>query len=1223
MTDECRDLSDDDLDKEFELTDEQRAALEFNDNIAITAGAGTGKTTTLTERYLRILEETDVGPESIVTITFTNDAANEMLERIRAAVADRLADATGERYERWRTIKDDLENGYVHTIHGFCSRILREHVVDAPVTPEFEVYDETDAKALAGDVVRDIVDEKLADGDNDVELLARLWRRSTLEDVLVGLMGKRPESEVWLDRWRDADTDDYMEYIWTTVHPISPEFASEVFGDDDARQAFEEFRALRDEGIVDDVDPNDDDGSEKVREVSRLLDEYRPLAGDASARDQQQFLDTFCDLMTTNDGTRHGHDWWYWGSGSRWSGAGRDAEQARLEDAVETLFDVVDPETLDFGVARDETAAHYVLALASTFDEVLAAYERRKTRQNVVDYDDLIETTIAFLEDAPAVRERLRNQFEYVMVDEVQDTDPRQWTLVKLLTSGDSEDYDAQNVFLVGDEKQSIYRFRGADVTTFADARAELDEANPDSVATSRELSGNFRTTNETLAFANDLFQRLFEPMDGDAHKPYEARPQDLTAERETGQAVEGTCEYLFVPDDDYPELHGQRYLEETPRFIEPGEREAYAVAARLTGLFADPPCVYDDEAEKYREARPEDVAILLRSRTRLKAYERALDEYDIPYTVVSGTGFYDTPEVTALLNLLRVLADPTDERALFGVLRSPLFGIPDDDIARLRIADDELWTALADADGALGDAYQCIQQWRRFAGTHPDGDERGVTHWGTLLSRVIDDTGFLASIAGDERPRQATVNVNRLREQIRTWEEAGTKTATELVSRIEDRRELESHADEATIPEDTDGVEIRTVHSAKGLEFPIVAVPELGTDFNFQADVGDDGKVYLDEFDLSDSGTREPLLGIKSPSETEAFVAEDTLVRRVTRERMKGHDRAELKRLLYVAVTRARDHLLLSGVHELEDEDGAYALAEPSDADDANCWRDWTQPVIVDEEETIPALLDSGAWNAALPRSEYRVLRPERPVDDWREATGSDELSLTVDIPDIESRDRQAVVTASDYADIAADESGHGHKADREDDRDWNEVDDLHPGTLGTIVHRICERRPDRGRWEQFARDVAEREGETLAEDDFDRIVAYADRSLRFIEKYERDLEVVSAHDEFPVAARFDDVRVVGDIDRLVETPDAFHVIDYKTNDTTNQTVEELANYYWPQLRAYATALHQADPEKNVCLTLYFTDADEDRTLRLTPAGLEETADELHERLRNHASAS
>jgi ATP-dependent helicase/nuclease subunit A len=1197
---------------DFCLTEEQADALELDHNVAITAGAGTGKTTALTERYLHILDgHPEIGPEEIVTITFTNDAANDLQDRIRDAVGDRLFDADDASYDRWRTVKDDLDDGYIHTIHGFCARLLREHVVDAEVTPEFEVYDETDAAVLAREIIRDELEDRLAADDDDVSRLARLWNRGTLGDILVGLVQQRPESDDWADRWHDETPADYLDHIWDDIHPISPSFAERVFGRDDVREAFRAVRALEADGLLHDIRPSDDDGADTVDTVTALLDEHAPLDDDAPTRSRQRFLDHLCVYLTTNDGTRDGRGWKYWGSSGRWSDAGREPEQDQLEDAVETLFEAVDPGSLEFGVEADRGSAHYVLALARLYHSIRDAYETAKDRQNVLDYNDLVETTIGFLEETPTVRERLRERFAYVMVDEVQDTDPRQWELVKLLTSSDSAEFDARNVFLVGDEKQSIYRFRGADITSFAGARRELAAANPDGVTTNRELSGNFRTVEETLAFVNDLFDgdRVFDAL-GDTHEPFEARPQELTAERDEGTDVTGTCEYLVVPDDDHDELHAPGYLEETPRFTESGEREAYAVATRLTRLFADPPEVYDEDDEEVRPARPEDATILLRSRTRLKTYERALDAFDVPYTVVSGTGYYDMPEITALLNLLRVLENPRDEIALYGVLRSPLFGIPDDELAQLRLVDEDLWTALGDVGEALGnddlaDAYDCLQRWRRLAGTHPEISAESTTPWGTLFSRIIDETGFLAAVAGDEHARKAAVNVNRFREQVRRWEEAGVKTVAELRSRLELRQDVETHADEATIPEDVDGVQIRTIHSAKGLEFPIVVVPELGTQFNFGTDVDDAGKVLFDELDLGGEADRESVVGLKSPTPDNAFAEEQTLARRVLRDRVRQHERAELKRLLYVATTRTRDHLLLSGVHEFEEEDDGYRLADPNEPEEANCWRDWAQPKLLDPDATPRQLATGNLVRESLDRSDYWIRRPQPPINDWQSAEDHEGPSLAIDIPSPPEHERLIVVTATDYASALTGDH-EMYPEDGVNDERIASGGGLSPTTLGDIVHRICETRLDQSVWEQFARDVAHREGETPNRNDLDRIEIYADRALAFLESYEAKLDVESVHEELSVAARFDAARIVGNIDHLVVTPDAFHVVDYKTNDLTDQSIEDLANHYWPQLEAYAVALHQSIPTRNVELTLYFTDAAEPRTRTFVPDNLD-----------------
>jgi ATP-dependent helicase/nuclease subunit A len=194
--------------EEIQLTEEQEDALVQGRNVAITAGAGTGKTTTLTERYVTILAENpSLTPENIVTITFTRKAAAELTERVREEVYDRLESVDSpEVYHRWRNVLDDLEDGYVHTIHAFCTRLLRERAVEAPVPLGFDVLDEDGAATLQREVVTEFLERN--QDDDDVELLAQLWSRDQLVDVLTGLLDERPQSESVLKEWRDAEVDD-------------------------------------------------------------------------------------------------------------------------------------------------------------------------------------------------------------------------------------------------------------------------------------------------------------------------------------------------------------------------------------------------------------------------------------------------------------------------------------------------------------------------------------------------------------------------------------------------------------------------------------------------------------------------------------------------------------------------------------------------------------------------------------------------------------------------------------------------------------------------------------------------------------------------------------------------------------------------------------------------------------------------------------------------------
>ncbi|MDR5673623.1 UvrD-helicase domain-containing protein [Halalkaliarchaeum sp. AArc-GB] len=1212
----------DEDEEELSPTTEQEEALELDQNIAITAGAGTGKTTTLTLRYLEMLEsDPGIGPENIATITFTNDAANEMQERIREEVAERLSEAPESDeydYSRWRSIKDELENGYIHTIHGFCSRLLREYVVEAPVQPEFDTLDEADSKVLMQEVVRETIDARWG-ANEDIRRLARLWNRDSLEQVLVGLLESRPRSTEWATRWEGSTVDEYLDHIWSTFYPIDRGTAEELLKEESVQEALHTICGLHDEEL--EIDP-DDKGMQFMQDVTRVVRDTGVHTNDAEGYHWQRALDSLCDHLTSNSGERYTgrQRFRYRGSKSNWSA--HEEEQEQLDAAVSALLDGLNPEERDFigGLDTEWNSSHYVLSLARLYSTVLDEYRQTKSEQNALDYHDLIQTCIDFLNADDRLCEQVQSQFEYVMVDEMQDTDLLQWELIKLLTAGDTDDFDAQNVFLVGDEKQSIYRFRGADVTTFGSAREDLAAANPDDVETTKQLRGNFRTIQETREFLNALFDEVFEPMD-DEYRDYEAKPQALTDERRQGRDVTGSVEYLLVPDEDVPELHDTDYLNQTPRFAGHGEREAHALASRLTSFLDDPPEIYDDDEECLRPAKPEDITILLRARTRLKEHERALDECGIPYTVVSGTGFWDAPEITGLVNLFTFFENPEDDIALYGVLRSPLFGFPDEDLARLHSEDQPLWAALQTAEDDLGDAARLLDEWRQIAAVTDDVTADTTVPWGTLLSRIIDDTGFIASVGADERPRQAAVNINKFREQVRAWEEGGVKTVSELLTRIDRRKEIESHADEATIPEDADGVQIRTIHSAKGLEFPIVAIPEVGTEFNFQGDVDDYGKVYLDELDVGD-GESEPVLGLKAPSADDPYEHQNTLARTRLQEEVRMQERAELKRLLYVAATRTRDHLLFSGVHSIDaDEEDGLGLGDPNDAADARYWRDWLQPILLEDEDGdaghILSQLSVGAEHTTtISGSEYTVRVPTAPVHDWDASAATERDYPQIDIPAPEVSTPPTSITATNFAKALSPDDAAVYTDELEEDAASLETDGLQANHLGTIVHKLCELRPDRDRWRSIAARLGSALDDTVTDGDLDRIEEYTERCLQFRDDVVDDESPTTIHEELSVVTRLEAGRIVGDIDLLLVTPDSYHVIDYKTNDTSQRSVDDLAEKYWPQLEVYVAALHQNDDSRIVHTTLYFADADEHRTTTHDMLSLDILGEDLNTQL-------
>ena len=1178
--------------EEIQLTEEQEDALVQGRNVAITAGAGTGKTTTLTERYVTILAENpSLTPENIVTITFTRKAAAELTERVREEVYDRLeAVDSPKAYHRWRNVLDDLEDGYVHTIHAFCTRLLRERAVEAPVPLGFDVLDEDGAATLQREVVTEFLERN--QDDDDVALLAQLWGRDQLVGVLAGLLGERPQSEAVLEVWRDAEVDDYVDICWEVVCDLDVADARQTLYADGL---LGQLRTVADrvdrEGAI-----ADEDGLRAYRTFSKVATTLSDDPEESDPRDCQRAILELYEVCEKKNGGLYSSSGYVVGDRDEWGEYGDIYDD--LKDAIDAVIDAVEPHADAVETTPGEleaNSAHYALALMRVFDDVLTAYTDEKDRRDTLDFPDVIETTLEFLRGNDAVTERLQDQFAAVMVDEFQDTDPRQWELVKLLTGVDEQ--TASNVFLVGDEKQSIYGFRGADVTTFGAARAELQTVNeargvddvPDSEAespTALELSGNFRTLDEPLSFLNELFEYLFQP-EGDSHAPYEAPPQELTTQRDRVEDIEGltgSVEYLAVPDDadTAAELFGDDHPVAEGALDHTIEAEAQAIAARLTHLFDDPPTVQDPDTGVHRVATPDDTAILLRRRTHLDRYQRALEEYDIPYTVVGGVGFYDTPEVQALTNLLRVLGDPQDDVSLYGVLRSPLFGFADDRLAPAVAEADSVWEALAEADDPqLSDAFDLLTTWRTLSGCATPSED-GVLPWNHLLSRVIDDTGYLASVSADERGRQAVANVEKFRDQVRTWSENGVHTAAGLLHRIDRQAEIDPREGEADIPGDVEGVRIMTIHAAKGLEFPIVTVPDLGSDLNFGRSVDDHGYVRLVE------GTTDapPIPAVGGPHPNDAFSIEKTAVHEYADRRLLPQERAESKRLLYVACTRTRDHLLLCGTHDIDiDESGHIELGEPDDFDDASRWRDWLQPILFDDHELVAEAFHDGATDARIGDAPYTFQAPPRPVE-WQSEAPTEELDPAITVPSPPERQAAVRVAATTLVSAVADASEDRHSYTSGDG-----TVGLSPTTFGTVVHRLNELRPPREEWPSFIRQLSRMGSEEPTDDDLQAAVSHAQDAIRFVDETEADLPLEATYDEYSVVARFDDSRIVGDIDRLLVTPDAYHIIDYKTNDLSSTTTDTLADHYRPQMLAYALALFQHDPTRQVRASLRFTD--------------------------------
>jgi len=829
-----------------EFTAGQQKAIDILDrNLLVKAGAGAGKTRVLVERYIAILTQAAAEVDGIVAITFTRKAAREMKERVRGKVRQLMAETQGsEAWQRWRDVDRKMDSAPITTIHSLCSRILRENPAEAGVDPEFGLMEAADESALLDDVWQTVLDQ--AAGKQEAWLMnlldvyspgqIRQEFRPLFEKIFAtGLIGPQLEAALW---------------------PEPPEQA-EVAGDK-LKSAYQElFRWIPDTG--------------KLNKTQATLAEIRSSWESIESR-----IEMATDDITALDELEIAL------KGLRSSGDLGEAIKARKAAAQDYR-----------GALLDGRLQRLAPDLCVWFRQMAAAWEEAKKQRGALTYDDLESGAEKLLRQHPAVCSRYVQRLRFLMVDECQDINERQRQIIYLLAGGHPEKLQGNKLFAVGDGKQSIYRFRGADSRVFSRLQTDVCQSGGEVV----ELLENFRSHRDLVGAFNDFFLQLMPA---------------AVCEEETGgaDAVE------------YKKLNGLRG--------EAGEAQVELWALDAAALKGGDARAKEAEmiAERIRAwvsdgaatVRFRDIVVLLRAFTHVSLYEAAFAAAGIPYYVTGGRGFIARQEVADVLALLRFLANPYNEMALFATLRSPFFLLSDDALLRLRLAGGEagIWGGLSVADNVDGLDEKQIQAALQAKQLLADWLARGsYLSPAQLLREAFDATGFdllqLTQFMGDRR----YANLMKLLEMAANFAQTGG-SLTDFLQYVEQRAEEEGEADIDSETGDT--VRIMTIHKSKGLEFPVVIVPDLQRRFNL--------KKRLAVF-LSGQG-----IGLKAP-DAQGKLCESARFRRISRSD-HAMEKAELKRLLYVAMTRAERRVVLSAVVD-------QPKTEKNFRNSAG-WLDWTR---------------------------------------------------------------------------------------------------------------------------------------------------------------------------------------------------------------------------------------------------------------------------------------
>ncbi len=952
-------------------TTEQQQVIDLrNRNILVSAAAGSGKTAVLVERIVKIITDKNhpVDIDHLLIVTFTNAAAAEMRERIGNAIEKALDEQPGDEHLlRQLTL---IHNAQITTIDSFCLYVVRNHFHEIDLEPNFRIGDEGELKLLREDVLGRVLEqnyEEPSEAFSDfVEGYASGRTDAALNEMILQLYEfsrSYPWPEKWLDSfvgiYRIENREELDRAEW-----LAPLTQNIRFVLKDCEQLLKQALAVTQQ----------DDGPYMYEKAVRSdLEKYESLSKLTSFSELSGALsDIKYDRLASSRG--------FEGDPDKLELVKSLREQAK--DVVKKLcrqYFFCSPEMMIGQLERTEPMLEEVVRLTKQFADEFAAAKRRK---NLVDFHDVEHFALQILVDeetekAKKTAEEFRDTFEEIMIDEYQDSNEVQETLLRSISR---EERGENNIFMVGDVKQSIYRFRLARPELFM---KKYDSYSLEESTTQRiDLHKNFRSRAEVLACTNDIFYKIMARSLGNVEYDAEAA---LYPGASYPVSADFTPEILLADSND-------ELLEDT-ELTDKKTLEAKIVAEEIKHLMKTQP-VTDKAAGTLRAAHYSDIVILLRSLSGwADSLVEVLNENGIPAHTVSSTGYFSTVEVQTVLSMLRLLDNPRQDIPMAAVLRSPMAGLTDEELAVLRLEDGSVpfhEAVLELAEGLYEEGGQIeISNSEEDQKQGRNADEKTENHIEItahrkllkfykkykqlrqlvpdtpiheLIEIILRETGYGHYVAAMPAGNRRTANLNMLLEKAAAYEKTSYKGLFHFVRYIDELQKYDVDFGEADmVGENEDVVRIMSIHKSKGLEFPIVIVSGMGKNFNKQ---DTRSKMVLHPelgigLDYMDGKKR-----IKSPT-----IAKKAIAKQIDLENL-----GEELRVLYVALTRAKEKLILTGTlkdaaEKLEFYRQQANLSKAADRplsyltrEGASGYLDWILPAVLSYGDKYPVRIVEAA---------------------------------------------------------------------------------------------------------------------------------------------------------------------------------------------------------------------------------------------------------------------
>ncbi len=1112
--------------QKFDLTSVQAEAAQIRGlDLAVTAGAGSGKTLTLVARYLGLLAD-GLLPRQVTAITFTEKAAREMRNRVRQSLSDlRLKAGSPAQAQFWANLESQMDSARIGTIHGLCAEILRAHPVEARLDPQFNVLDENAASALRALAIETSLQQILAQPESSDLISA--FNLSTLESLAQFALDHRLDLAPWLEKTGSEANPDWLVRQGLERFLSDPQvidLMDELRGlqtNGEISRNYTEKLAVQVGGLIADWDSAcqafqaEDHPSAAVEAAAALFHLRKPGLDLTSARKESPVKNALVDLRQIYE---RGPGTW-----------------------------LTEPPDLEVEVI----AAALIPTVRQLFSHTQQVYHLLKEERQALDFDDLEGGAFQLLQN-PVVRQHWQSEIQSVLVDEFQDTNQRQRKIIE-----DISGRRPGKLFVVGDGRQSIYRFRGADVAVFQRIQADISGRG------GRLLSLDM--TFRSHAGLNETLGQLLAP----SMAPSEDPPPDYWVAYSALQPAR---------PDPLPAIHAP-FIEfvlgqgETAKQGRPAA--ALALSRRLLEL-----------KEIGQIDKWDHVALLFRSTRTFTEYEDALEKAGIPTVTVAGRGFYDRPEIRDFLNLLRSLADPWDDLAVAGLLRSPAFGLPDAALFRLRWPQgfisggkpQSLYQALsgllAGSASPLSseDTVRAVRAARFMRDFSPLVDRLPVAD---LLKRIVDELDLRAILATARN--RLWRNLDKLLADAQT---SGLIQVSAFLEYLQTLRDVGAREGEASV-ESQGAVRLMSIHKSKGLEFDWVVLADAAN----RGANSSQPVIYIPEVGL----------GLK-PDRPEGLPLAYRLVKKLD----DHQELAENRRLLYVALTRAREKVIISGHLTKTPAGWLKLLTDIAGFDLATLTEGTPQTVTLPTGQTN---LTEGQTNLTEGRT-YSTAGRTYPTAGRTNPTEGRTVSCSIlpyqepgEISGSTAPSDPAVQPKGSFTDVhlvpgkplylpvvepppAEEPETESQSSSDPAQRPWRAAGDRQAPSVvvGTLVHRAIQSWcfPGDTGIERML-DSASLNAGLVAPEQRANAIQLAERLLIRLHRHPLWAEINSASDRFhevPYVMPFGKYVESGYIDLLYHHPGGWRLVDFKTDELHDQTeLDNAVFHYRPKILRYKQA--------------------------------------------------